>query len=381
MRPGRKVCWMKLRRGQRTVRVAFAALISLMAVGAWAFDSQLQGRVQDLYAQHASAMVRVKAVYAAEPAGGERAEGGEASAGTPRLVIGSGFFISREGLVLTNASIVGEPIRVWVEHHAIAYSADILGIDVRTNLALLRVHSLPEAFTFLHLSDTPELPAMGSFVLRLSMPLELDVSPQLGLVSGFESRFGDRFFPCKYVRTTIPAGPGDGGSAYLDMSGKLVGIQVGSLPEIGSSYMLPTRAALRIRDDLLFSGEVNYGWIGFEVNESASIVEGRRIELTEVFSDSPAQAAGLLSGDVIREVGGYPIHDLDDLRNAMFYTRVGHFVELSFLRDGVVRSTSVQLGRRPDSEPFQVIEPQTAASADGSPLRAEMPTQDAQGGS
>ncbi|NDV61347.1 serine protease [Puniceicoccales bacterium CK1056] len=308
----------------------------------------LEERLVSLFAENQSAMVRVKAVYPSK----NKAEGEE----VPQVVIGTGFFISREGLIITNASIVYQPLRVWIEHDQIAYSAEVLGVDERTNIAFLRTHSLPSNFSFFHLTDRPDLPPVGSFILRLSMPLEFSASPSFGMVSGFESRFGERFFPCTYVRTTIPAGPGDGGSAYVDLTGRLLGIQVGSLPDVASSYILPARAALRIRDDILFSGQVTYGWIGFEVDIETSIENGKQIVLNEIFEDSPAMKAGLIEGDILEQIGDYQIHSLDDLRNAMFYTRVGQYVDIRIVRDGEPRRMSVKMDARPKDEPMEIIE-------------------------
>jgi S1-C subfamily serine protease len=204
------------------------------------------------------------------------------------------------------------------------------------------------------------------------MPLEFNVSPQFGLINGLESRFGERFFPCTYMRTSIPAGPGDGGSAYLDINGKLLGIQVGSLPDVGSSYILPSRAALRIRDDLLFSGEVTYGWIGFEVDEDVSIEMGERIFITEIFANTPAKSAGLLPGDLLVKVGDYSVSNLDDLRNAMFYTRVGQIIDVRIVRDNQTLTKSVRLAERPGDEPLQIITPAKVPNSETmSPLKKE----------
>lgn len=308
----------------------------------------LEDRLVSLFAENQSAMVRVKAVYPPKEKGDEE---------VPQVVIGTGFFISREGLIITNASIVFQPLRVWIEHNQIAYSAEVLGVDERTNIAFLRTHSLPANFSFFHLADRADLAPVGSFILRISMPLEFPASPSFGMVAGYESRFGDRFFPCNYLRTTIPAGPGDGGSAYIDMTGRLLGIQVGSLPDVGSSYVLPARAALRIRDDILFSGMVTYGWIGFEVELETSIENGKRVILSEIFPKSPARTAGLMEGDILEQIGDYSIHSLDDLRNAMFYTRVGQYVDVRITRDGEQRRLSVKMDARPKDEPMEIIEP------------------------
>lgn len=331
----------------KLLRVFFLALGLLLPVQiGFADPTALQERVVSLFREHNEAIVRVKAVYPPSEPGG-----------VPHVVIGTGFFISREGLIITNASIVANPLRVWVEHRNVAFGAEVVGSDDRTNLAFLRLRTLPDAFNFLHLSDKAEMPTIGNFLVRLSMPLEFDVSPSIGIVSGIESRFGDRFFPCNYIRTNIPAGPGDGGSAYLDLTGRLVGIQVGSLPDIQSSYILPSRAALRIRDDILFSGKVTYGWIGFEVELQSSIDTGPRVVLKEILADSPAADSGLVEGDVLKRVGEYSIRFLDDLRNAMFYTRVGHYVEIHVLRGDKPRRFYVRVATRPADEPMEYVTP------------------------
>ncbi len=306
----------------------------------------LEDRIATLYEENQAALVRVKSIYPPK----ENEE-------VPQVVIGTGFFISREGLIITNASIVLQPLRVWIEHDDIAYSAEVLGYDERSNVAFLRTHSLPDHFSFFHLVDSPELPRIGNFVLRFSMPLEFNASPSLGLVSGYESRFGELFFPCTYIRTSVPAGPGDGGSAFMDLNGRLLGIQVGSLPDVNSSYILPARAAMRIREDVLFSGKVTYGWIGFEVEVQSSIDAGRQLLLSQVFGGSPAESAGLMEGDILRQIGDYQITVLDDLRNAMFYTRVGQYVDVVVERGANVRRFSVKITARPENEPMEVVEP------------------------
>jgi len=305
----------------------------------------LERRITEIYAEHAKAMVRVRAIYE-PPSEGE----------LPELKIGTGFFISREGLVICHAQTVNQPLRIWVEHDGIDYSADLLGHDPLSNLALLRVNTLPKDFGFFHLSDTLEMPPIGSFVVRMSMPLEFAPTPDLGMINGVEARVGPHIFPCYHLRTTIPSGPGDGGAAFLDLNGRLVGVQVASLDEMASTYALPARAALRLRDDLLFSGAVEYGWMGFEIRPEASIAEGPFVRITEAIAESPAAEAGLLPGDVLRSIQGQEIRNLDDLRNAMFYTRVGQLAVVEVQRADQREEFSIRLATRPADEPLLVVE-------------------------
>lgn len=311
----------------------------------------LQRRIVEIHEENRAAMVRVKAVYEAME-----------DEDTPQVFIGSGFFISREGYVVTNTNIVqnpmrgAKPIRVWAEHEGVSYSADVVGVDPVANIGLLRLNTLPRNFRFLSLVDTPDMPPVGTLLVRLSMPLEFDATPELGMITGYESRFGGRLFPCKYLRTSVAGSPGDGGSAYLDLNGRLLGVNVVSVPEVGATYIIPARAVLRIREDLLSAGEVTRGWIGFEVREESSVSDGSRIVLAAI-TDRPAREAGLLPGDVLRQIGEYPIRTLDDLRNAMFYTRVGQYVQVRVTRDGSEREVNVRIAARPDDEPLEIVRP------------------------
>jgi S1-C subfamily serine protease len=299
----------------------------------------LQKRLVEIYQENQNAVVRVKAAYESNN-----------PADPSQIVVGTGFFISREGHVLTNASTVLNPDRIWVVFGGVEYAAKMIGYDKATNLALLKVITLPKNFAFIQIGDNPTLPPPGTMLLRIGSPLELAPSPSFGMVSGVESRFGQHVFPCVLIRTNIPAYPGDGGSPLIDLSGRLVGIQVGSLSEVGSTYILPARAALRVRDDLLFSGKVQDGWVGFDVMVDTSVAEGTRVLIRSAIAGTPAEQAGMRANDQIVQVGLYPIQDLDDLRNALFYSRVGEYVPIKLLRDGRMMEFNIRIATRPDDD-------------------------------
>ncbi len=303
----------------------------------------LQRRIQEVYEENRDAVVRVSAAF--ENAG----EGGKT-----RVDIGTGFFISRDGHVMTNANSTLGADRIWIVHREISYAAEMLGGDSYTNISLLRILSIPTNFRFLHLTDSPELPVAGTMVLRISALLEFKPSPSLGLVTGTESRFGSNIFPVPYIRTDIPGGPGEGGSPLLDLNGKLVGILVYALPvEVQGSYSLPARAALRIRDDLHFSGKINYGWIGIEVEPLSSRKEGSQVVIEKVTTETPAEEAGLLSGDVLVALGDSEIRDVSDVSEAVFYLRENQFVGVRVRRDGEFLDFTVPVIARPEDEPLR----------------------------
>jgi serine protease Do len=293
---------------------------------------------------------------------------------------------SKSDFLSVNASVVLDPDRIWVVHDGVDYAARMIGYDKATNIALLKCLTLPRDFTFIPIGDNAALPAPGTLLLRISSPLELSPSPSFGMITGQESRFGAHVFPCQLLRTSIPAGPGEGGAPVLDLSGRLVGVQVGALADIGSTYILPSRAAMRVRDDLLFSGRVSEGWIGFDLGQDSSVAEGTRVVIRNVIDGTPAKAAGMQAGDQIVQVGIYPVHDLDQLRNALFYTRVGEYVGVKIRRGPDTLEMNVRMALRPADErpaaPGQTLgqpeaqpAPAPAAPADKAAKPALQPTQ------
>lgn len=300
----------------------------------------LQRRIIDLYGEHRATVVRVKAAF-------QRIN----EEGQPFTVqqVGNGFFISREGHVITVARVTYMADRVWVEHDGVEYAAEMLGADLFTNFSLLRLVTLPEQFGFLRLPDSAEMPAIGTGVLAITAPLDFGPSPNFGLVSGIESSFGNRTFPCSYIRINLPASPGEIGSPVLDLEGRLVGMMVAGIVDLESSYVLPARAALKLRDDLLFGGEVSYGWVGFDIRVEHTRQRGIELIIGNIVAGSPAEEAGMQDGDVLKRFAGEAMGSAADLRNAFFFTREGQYVRLQVMRSGEEREFNVRVAKRPMS--------------------------------
>ena len=273
--------------------------------------------------------------------------------------MGTGFFISPEGHVLTNRNKAthldnGQKAdRISVDHNGIDYAAEILGSDRSTNLTLIKVDTLPKNFNFVHLSDSPVTPPIGSMVVRLSALHEFGPSPRLGLVTGLESSFGTESFRVPYIRTNMPLGPGESGSPLLDLSGKLVAVSVANLPpNLQSSYSIPARAALRIRDELLFSGLVTYGWLGFQVQMRTTTQQGAQVVLQQIMPDGPAEKSGLLTGDILLKIGDQDIRHTGDVGQALFYLREGQFVTARVIRGTEQIDFTVKVEAWPEDQPF-----------------------------
>lgn len=326
--------------------VFFCVLTDLSGQSTGDFLS-LQRRVIEVFNENKNAVVRVKGAYE------QKAEGNQ-----PEIVlkIGTGFFISKEGHILANATRTMGARRIWVEHQGVDYAAEFLGGDSVNNIALLRLVTLPDEFGVIRMGETQELPEPGTSAIAISYYLDFDAAPSLGMVQNYARRYGNSIFPTTFLRISVSNDLGEGGSPILDLNGRLIGMMIAALPDIRSSFALPSRAVTRIRDDLLFEGEVQYSWIGMEVQSDPDPETGR-VVINQVIEGTPAYEAGIRSGDFLLQVGEFPIREVEDYPNASFFTRPGQFVTVDILRGGEPLTFNLRVQERPENEPLIVTNP------------------------
>lgn len=328
------------------LRIGWIALLAALCLGSAQISAAtdalaLQQRLIDVFEQNKSAIVRVKAAYQGAD------EHGKAQV---VLRVGTGFFVSREGHVLVSASRAVEANRVWVEFNGKAYATEAVGHDRLTNISLLRVLELPADFSIIALDTNAKRPELGSIAIAIACPLDFEPSPVMGMVTGMEKKIGNKVFPTEYIRTSISVDAGQGGCPILDINGRFIGMTVASIPEIGSSYCLPTDALARVRDDLLFSGHVIHSWMGFEVGAHLNSDNPNAVYFSRVIEGAPAQMAGLLQGDHLVSIGGHVIEDVSDVPGAVFFTRVNQFTSIKVRRDEEVLEFSVKAVARPEQD-------------------------------
>lgn len=255
--------------------------------------------------------------------------------GKPARLTFTGFFISHEGRVLTSLGDSTRVSRVWIEKDGLDYAAQYLGGDVRTHLALIQALRMPETFAVIPIDGSRPLPPIGSPVVALSQPLEVDVSPSPGWVTGSESGFAQFIFPCSYLRTNIPLGPGDGGAPVLDAGGHLAGVMVSGVPALRASYLVTPHSLKRIVGDLAQHGKVIYGTLPVEFAEGPdSLYVARQVVVSKVTPEGSADRAGIRPGDVLKRLGDTPIRRIADVRDVLFNARPGEFLRIELEREG-----------------------------------------------
>lgn len=322
----------------------------------------LQERLLDVFEANKAAVVRVKAAYIQ----------GEVDDKTQVMLrVGTGFFISHEGHVLVSASRAAGASRVWIEYDEQSYAAEPLGHDRSTNISLLKVIEPPASFSIIKLDASQPLPAVGSVAVAITAPLDFGPTPVMGLFTGIEKKLGSKVFPTSYIRTSIPVDGGQGGCPILDLNGRFIGMSVASIDELNGSFSLPVDALARVRDDLLFSGKIIYGWMGFEVTSELHQDNTDGVYLSQVVEGAPAAEAGMRAGDRLVAIGGREIEDVFDVPGAIFFTRANQFTPVEVYRGEELLKLSVKALPRPEKNPITADPVQASDEASGAEADAE----------
>ena len=314
----------------------------LSQVKTYSANHQLQEDLYRIYNDYESAIVRVKAAFRQEETEGKPSQ--------INLRIGTGFFVSREGHVLVNASRALGADKIGIEYKGNVYPAEPVGHDLVTNISLLRLINSPKSFGVIPLTFEGREVALGTVVFSLACPLDFDVSPTFGILSGVDKKLGDRIFPTAYYRTSISIGSGQGGSPVFDGNGQLVGMTIASIPDMNGSYCLPVSALARVKEDLMVNGKSLRGWIGLEVRENISGQKEHNVYVSKIHESGPAEIAGLKVGDNILSLCDVTINHISDLPSATFKTYINQVSPINVLRDNKVIELSIKATEAPQDE-------------------------------
>lgn len=273
--------------------------------------------------------------------------------------LGSGFIVSDDGYIVTNAHVVAQAqqIRVRLATRE-EYEARFVGLDQRTDIALLKIRPrglLPVAV----LGDSDQL-EVGDWVVAVGNPFGLASTVTAGIVSAKDRVIGSGPYD-DFIQTDASINPGNSGGPLLNLRAEVVGINSAILSRSGGSigigFAIPINLARKVIAELKEHGRVIRGWLGLSVQdvtqdmlEAFGLDRPRGALVVEVEPGSPAQAAGLRRGDVILEINGSPIEESRQLSARIAELRVGTKVTLVFLRDGKRRQAQLTVAQQPGSE-------------------------------
>lgn len=272
--------------------------------------------------------------------------------------MGSGFIISADGYVLTNNHVVGSAKQITVRlNDRREYDAEIIGLDPRSDLALLKVDE--KNLPVVHFGHPDEL-KVGEWVVAIGSPFGLDYSASTGIVSAIGRSIptarGEDYVP--FIQTDVAINPGNSGGPLFNLVGEVVGINsqiyTRSGGSIGLSFAIPVSVALEVVSQLKEKGRVDRGWLGVYIQDvdrnlaqSLGLEKPQGALLAQLEPGGPADKAGLKAGDVVIGFNGQAVVDASDLPHIVGLLSAGQKVEASVIRRGKQRALSVEIGARP----------------------------------
>jgi serine protease Do len=276
----------------------------------------------------------------------------------PVYGIGSGFIISSDGYILTNAHVVADASEVTVKlTDKREFKAKVVGSDKRTDVALIKVDAkdLPAVNI-----GNPDKLKVGQWVAAIGSPFGLENSVTAGIVSAkSRSLPDDNYVP--FIQTDVAINPGNSGGPLFNLNGEVVGInsQIYSRSGgfMGLSFAIPIDVAMNIGDQLMKTGRVSHGKLGVTIQpvtqdlaESFGLKKAEGALISNVESGSPAEKAGLQSGDILLAINGKDVEQSSDVPRAIGDMHAGDKPTLKLWRKGGTRDVTVALGEMNDEK-------------------------------
>jgi serine protease Do len=270
--------------------------------------------------------------------------------------LGSGFILSPDGVILTNAHVVKDANEVTVKlTDRREFRAKVLGVDPKTDIAVIKINA--SHLPVVKLGDVKAL-RPGEWVAAIGSPFGFDNTVTVGVVSAKgRSLPDDSTVP--FIQTDVAVNPGNSGGPLFNGRGEVVGINSQIYSRSGGyqgvSFAIPIDVATRVKDQIVATGKVEHAKLGVSVQEvNQTLADSFKLDRPEgalvanVEKGSPADKAGLKTGDVIRSVDGQPIVASGDLPAIIGMDKPGQRVQLGVWRQGGKVDLTAQLGNAGD---------------------------------
>jgi serine protease Do len=269
---------------------------------------------------------------------------------------GSGFFISADGYAVTNNHVVDKAKTVEVTtDDGKTYSAKVIGTDPKTDLALIKVEG---GGNFPHVSFADRAPRVGDWVLAVGNPFGLGGTVTAGIVSARGRDIGAGPYD-DFIQIDAPVNKGNSGGPSFDVDGNVIGVNTAifspSGGSIGIGFAIPADTVKTVIAQLEKSGKVTRGWIGVQIQQvtpdiadSIGLKNAEGALVAEPQTNSPADKAGIKSGDVITSVDGRPVKNARELAKKISSMVPGTSVKLGIWRKGEEKQLTLTLGELPN---------------------------------
>jgi len=298
-----------------------------------------------------------------------------------RNALGSGFVISADGFVVTNAHVIEGADEVLVElFSGEELPAEVVGKDRDTDIALLKVES-GESLPFVEFGDS-DAARVGDWVIAMGNPLGQGFSVSAGIISAHNRTLAGAYD--NFIQTDAAINRGNSGGPLFNMDGEVIGVNTAILSPTGGSigigFAMSSAVVKPVIAQLIEFGETRRGWLGVSIQdvddefaEALGLEEAVGALVSDVL-EGPAADAGVKAGDVIVSFDGSEVADSRDLVNAVGKAEIGSSVPVDVFRDGETLAMMVTLGRRETARNISVedgdsSEPSTRGAVLGLVLR------------
>ncbi len=271
--------------------------------------------------------------------------------------LGSGVIMSTDGYVMTNAHVLEDASRFFVElHDRRRFEAELVGIDELSDLALLKIEA--PGLIAAEWGDSDEAD-VGSIVWAVGSPYGFQQTVTSGILSGKDRPGDGNFRKQTLLQTDAAVNPGNSGGPLVDAQGRVIGINTSIFGETfqGISFAVPSATAIFVYEALKGSGKVTRGYLGAlptEVDDRdarlLNLPDLYGAKLTRVIDNSPASRAGIRRNDIIRRWNGVEIKEHKKLYRLAEMTEPNSTVDVTLIRDGKEYQTKVTVGQLPNRE-------------------------------
>ena len=267
---------------------------------------------------------------------------------------GTGFVISADGQIVTNAHVIegADEVKVTFEDGT-SYIAEVKGADNTTDIALLDIEA--EGLDYVSFGDSDAL-KVGQNVIAMGNPFGLGNTVTTGIVSALGRDINAGPFD-NFIQTDAAINRGNSGGPLFNEAGEVIGVNTAIISPTGGSvgigFSVPSDLASDVIADLSDDGTVQRGWLGVRIQPVSEDVamalgfeEGKGVMVADVTADTPAEKAGFKQGDIVLSVNGEEVETPRDLTRAIAIKAPGTEVEITLLRRGQEQTVSVTLGDR-----------------------------------
>jgi serine protease Do len=239
------------------------------------------------------------------------------------------------------------------------HRAKVIGLDKKTDLAVLKLDDGKATFKYARLGDSDRM-QVGDWVLAVGSPFGLQATVTAGIISAKARQLDQGPFD-DFLQTDAAINPGNSGGPLVNMQGEVIGINTAIVAGgSGIGFAIPSNMARKIYTELRDKGRVTRGWLGVsiqpltpELARSFGSKDAKGVLINEVMADSPAAKAGLKPGDILLEFEGRPMEGPGDLQRAVGFFSPDRSAKVKILRDQAEKTVEVKVGQAPDERQAQ----------------------------